>query len=471
MNYKLISKISIMTLVIAALIIMGWWFFYDPTGQFTESVPGMDNQPEDLQSLVSLVNIGEFFQRFDGIAANVIGSWPRFRGINFDNKSRESSNLKWGDTGPQILWSVELGEGHAGPAIYNGRAYLLDYDETNRADALRCLSLEDGREIWRRWYNNPMKRNHGMSRTIPAVNEKYVVTIGPQCHVMCVDADSGHFRWGIDLVRDYNTTVPLWYTGQCPLLEDSLAIIAPGGSSLIMAVNCRTGDVIWQTPNPNNWQMSHSSILPWTFNGKKMYIYCAVGGIVGISAEGEDAGQILWESPDWNQNVLAPSPVFLDDGKIFVTAGYGAGSMMFQLLYENGNYNLQTLQKFAPKDGLASEQQTPILYQGHLYCVLPKDAGPQRNQFVCCNPDDLAQFVWTSGKTNRFGLGPFILVDDKFFILSDEGDLTVIQASTKEYKQLAKVKILHGADAWGPIAVANGRMLLRDSKTMVCIEI
>jgi len=201
-----------------------------------------------------------------------------------------------------------------------------------------------------------------------------------------------------------------------------------------------------------------------------MYVYCAVGGIVGISAEGGDRGQILWESSEWYQNVIAPSPVFLDDGRIFVTAGYGAGSMMFKLKFENNVYILETLKKLAPKDGLASEQQTPILYKGHLFCVLPKDAGPLRNQFVCSHPDDITQFVWTSGKTNRFGLGPFILIDDKFFILSDEGELTVIQTSTKEYKELAKAKILSGPDAWGPIAVANGKMLLRDSKKMVCIE-
>jgi len=38
-----------------------------------------------------------------------------------------------------------------------------------------------------------------MSRTIPAVTENYVVTIGPKCHVMCVDAESGEFKWAIDL--------------------------------------------------------------------------------------------------------------------------------------------------------------------------------------------------------------------------------------------------------------------------------
>ncbi len=471
MNYNRVIKFIIIFFILSAAGVTGFWLFYDPTARFTENVPGMDNRPQRSNSSASAVKIGEFFQRFNGVAGQLQGSWPRFRGSNFDNFSNEKANIAWAGGSPKILWSVELGEGHAGPAIHKGRVYVLDYDETNHADALRCFSLLSGEEIWRRWYSNPMKRNHGLSRTVPAVTDEYVVTIGPQCHVMCVDADSGNFRWGIDLVQDYNAQVPLWYTGQCPLIDDSLAIIATGGDALVIAVSCKTGQVVWSVPNPGNWQMSHSSVMPVTFNNKKMYIYCSTGGIAGISAAGNDAGQILWQSTAWSHNVIAPSPIFIPDGRIFVTAGYGAGSMLLQLKEENNVWSVDILHKALPKDGLSSEQQTPILYQGHLFCVLPKDAGPMRNQFVCCNPDDITRYVWSSDKTNRFGLGPYIFVDDKFFILSDEGELTVIEASTQGYKQLARTKVLDGPDAWGPIAVADGRMLLRDSKRMVCIEI
>jgi outer membrane protein assembly factor BamB len=79
--------------------------------------------------------------------------------------------------------------------------------------------------------------------------------------------------------------------------------------------------------------------------------------------------------------------------------------------------------------------------------------------------------VWTSGPTNRFGLGPYMIADNKFFLLDDEGTLTIIRPSTSKYIQLDKVKVIKdGADAWGPIAVADGYMLMRDSKTMVCIN-
>ena len=42
----------------------------------------------------------------------------------------------------------------------------------SESDVLRCLSLADGREIWRRWYRTGAKRNHGVSRTVPAVTER-----------------------------------------------------------------------------------------------------------------------------------------------------------------------------------------------------------------------------------------------------------------------------------------------------------
>ena len=90
---------------------------------------------------------------------------------------------------------------------------------------------------------------------------------------------------------------------------------------------------------------------------------------------------------------------------------------------------------------------------------------------VTALPDDLSKMTWTSGKTNRFGLGPYLVADGKFFILDDSGVLTMIKASTKEYVQLAQAQVLEGSDAWGPMAIVDGRLLLRDSQKMVCLNV
>jgi outer membrane protein assembly factor BamB len=365
---------------------------------------------------------------------------------------------------------VDLGEGHAAPVVMNGRVYVLDYDESRRADALRCFSLRDGREIWRRWYRVNVKRNHGMSRTVPAVTDKYVVTIGPRCHVMCVEAVSGALLWGIDLEKDFGAVVPLWYTGQCPLIDGGVAVFAAcGKKALLLGVDCKTGAVLWQAPNPDGWEMSHSSVMPMTLNGKKMYVYAAVGGIAGVSAEKGNRGTVLWKTAAWNPSVVVPSPVVFPDGRVFVTAGYGAGSMMLNVSAENGGYRVTSLYKIRPQEGLACEQQTPLLYEGLLFGILPNDAGELRNQFVCFHPD--GKLLWASGKDHLYGLGPYMIADGKFFILSDEGVLTAARASAEKFVPLGQAKVLQGRDSWGPIALAGGRMLLRDSRRMVCIDV
>ena len=472
------AKISGRTVVVAVLVGVGllvifWWMMRNPADKLSESLPGTDNRVSGTDSVLEIVNIGEHFESYGAASSVLLETWPRFRGEDFDNVSKSPVKLidGFGGQPPEILWSYELGEGHAGPAIYQGAVYLLDYDEEKRADMLRCFSLEDGKEKWRRWYGVNVKRNHGMSRTVPAVTEEYILTIGPRAHVMCMERESGDFIWGLDIEKEYMPEIPFWYTGQCPLIDNGKAILATGGRAMLIAVDCATGEILWEVPNEMDWKMSHSSIMPYTFGGQRMYVYSGVGGVMGVAAEGPDEGRVLWSSSEWNHQVVAPSPVCLPDGKIFLTAGYGAGSMVLQLKEENGRYTTEILQEYKPKDGLACEQQTPLVFQDHLLAVLPKDAATLRNQLVCVHPDDCTSIIWSSGPTNRFGLGPYMMADGKIFLLSDDGTLSIIRPSTREYLQLDQVQIFDGHDAWAPLAIADGYLILRDSKRMVCIQI
>ena len=120
---------------------------------------------------------------------------------------------------------------------------------------------------------------------------------------------------------------------------------------------------------------------------------------------------------------------------------------------------------------MASEQQTPIYLNGYLYGIQPKDAGALRDQFVCYKPDDCRKSLMSSGKTVRFGLGPYIFADGKFFILNDDGELTIARASHSMFSVLDKARIIDGQDSWGPIAITGGYLLMRDSRQMVCIDI
>ena len=465
-------KYLVPAFIVVAIGIVAWWLVYNPVSKFKPSVPGMDDRKTGVVA-TQQVKIGEtfsFFKTCDDIPGT---RWPRFRGADFDNVNKEKIRLidKFGKEGPKILWKIPLGEGHAAPAVYDGRVYILDYDEAAKQDLLRCFSLANGDELWRRGYHVRLKRNHGLSRTIPAVTQNYVVTIGPRCQVMCVNRLNGDLLWGIDLVNDYKTEVPFWYTGQCPLIENDTAVIATGGKSLLIGIDCKTGKKVWETPNPDNWKMSHSSVMPMVYKGKKMFIYCAIGGVCGVSAAGADKGKLLWETPGFAPSVIAPSPLVLDDGRIFMTAGYGFGAAVIQIKENGGQYSAEVVEKYKPLEGLASEQQTPIYYNGYLFGILPKDAGELRTQFACYKSSDTKKPVMSSGKTDRYGLGPYILADNKFFILNDDGEMTIAKYSTSIFKVLDKAKIVDGQDSWGPIAITGGYLLMRDSKQMICIDI
>jgi len=476
MNDKTVSAIIVgISIVVAGGLL--WWLLGSPT-EIEPIKRVTDVEAETLAGTMddgsaskeSIVNIEGIFEEFENSPTEPSSSWTTFRGSDYSNVVTDGPALaeSWPAEGPPVKWMVELGEGHSGAGVFNGKVYILDYDEEEEGDSLRCFSLSDGKELWRRWYKAPTKKNHGVSRTVPAITEKYTVTIGPRCHVMCVDTETGNFRWGIDMVAEYGTEVPLWYTGQCPIIDNGVAILAPVGSNLMMGVDCETGKVLWETPNELGWNMSHSSIMPMTLLGKKTYVYCAIGGIFGVSAEPEDVGKLLWSSNVWTHSVTSPSPLAIDDSRIFLTAGYGSGSMMLGLKEEGGEIKVEPLFEL-DKKVFGCEQQTPVFYEGHIFGILPKDAAALRGQFVCMNPD--GEIVWSSGKMERFGLGPFMFADDKVFILDDNGELTLIKASLDKYEQLARHKVLPGHDAWAPMALVDGFLLLRDNKRMACLDV
>jgi outer membrane protein assembly factor BamB len=431
--------------------------------------PGLDGRPATGAGGAGSAPLRGTLTPGPGKASTISGQWPGFRGAHRDGICDDPGirlARHWPDKGPGLLWSVELGEGYAGAAVAGGCVYVLDYDRQQSADCLRCLSLDDGKEIWAYRYPNEVKRNHGMSRTVPAVIDKYVVSLGPKCHVLCLDPADGRRRWMLDLVRQYGARVPEWYAGQCPLVETDWpsgprAILAPGGPALLAAVDCRTGAALWKSPNPQDWRMTHASIVPTKLAGRRMYVYCGKGGVAGVAA---DDGTILWQTSDWKISIATcPSPVILPEGKVFLCGGYNSGSLMLQVKEDSGRFAVKSLFRLSPSQ-FGSTQHTPIFYQGRLFGVREKD-----KQLVCLDPD--GKEVWSSGSQRRFGGGPYLIAGGLIYVLDERGILTLAEAGLSGYKELARAQVLDGDDCWGPMALVHGRLIVRDFTRMACLDV
>jgi outer membrane protein assembly factor BamB len=289
------------------------------------------------------------------------------------------------------------------------------------------------------------------------------------CHVACVNATSGELLWSRDMVKDYGTVVPQWYAGQCPLIDGKgAAIFAPSGTeALMVAVDCETGNEIWRTPNPFNWVMTHSSVMPMKLGERDSYVYVGKEGIVGVDA---NTGEILWTNFDWKIGIAtSPSPLVLPENRVFLCGEYEANGAMLKITETTGGKYEAKLLWRKPKPLFKSVHQTPVFYDGYIFGL-----NKERPRAMVCF-DLNGNTVWDSGlkiDVGPFAAGPYMIADGLLLMLSDEAILTIAEATSQEFKPLGSWEILpEASDAWGPMCFVDGRLILRDLTRMVCLDL
>ena len=389
--------------------------------------------------------------------------WPQFRGPARDGISRETGLLRrWLAGGPKVLWTVPVGQGYAGAAILGGRVYHNDYDEKKNEWGVYARSLADGKEIWHYKESRVIRPNHAISRTVPAVDGKHVFSLDPKLGLHCLDAKTGKQLWARDLVADYKTIIPPWYNGQNPLIESDRIVIATGGEAIMVALDKATGKEVWRTPNPGKLILSHASVMPAVLGGVKQYLYGTLNGPLGVSAVD---GKLLWQYPRKFNVAVAPSPFAVDAQRVFMTASYSAGSVMVRVQPDGSRLKAERVWDMTSNEW-NSEVHTPIVYKGHLFAVGSK----KRGLFTCLTLD--GKEVWTSDGKAAFELGSFLFADGMFFVLEGKtGMLRLIEANTTGYKELASAQVLSGHDVWGPMALSDGKLIVRDLTKMVALDV
>ncbi len=180
----------------------------------------------------------------------------------------------------------------------------------------------------------------------------------------------------------------------------------------------------------------------------------------------------MWSANKWQPSVVAPSPLRLSSNKIFLVAGYGTGGALLQVDRSGNKWIATVLEQYKSDKGLSAEQQTPILYNGMIISILPKDAGGNREKLVMYAPTDLHSPVWRSAADEKFGLGPFIVINQYLFAFNEGGELFVYESEQRSMKLIKRQVVMEdGIDAWGPMAYADGMLIVRDAHHVKCIKV
>ena len=388
--------------------------------------------------------------------------WAQFLGPTRNSVSAEKGLLRtWPAGGPKVLWTIDVGPGYGGAAIRDGKVYILDRlgDEQ---DALRVLDVATGKEQWRYAYDAPGRASHHGSRSTPAVDDKYIFTVGIFGHFHCIDKATHKPVWQKHLLKDYGGKKPTWAVAQSPFLYKDVVIAAPqSGSVGVVAYEKATGKERWRSEGIGG--MYYHSPFATTIGGVEQIIMQSTRNVVGLDPA---SGKILWTYGFRVNTAGVPAPTPLGQDRFFLTGGYEAGSEIIQVEKQGGALAAKRLHRF---DEVGSHIQQPILVGDYIYAVC--NTNRKANGMVCFGLD--GQIKWKTGRKPYLCKGNTLMTGDGVFYQLDgrEGDLHIVEPSPEGFKSVGKVKLLGGKDIWGPMALSDGKLVIRDQSQMKCLDV
>jgi outer membrane protein assembly factor BamB len=397
--------------------------------------------------------------------------WPQYFGPKRDSISAEKGILRsWPKEGPKVLWTAPVNVGFGGPTVSGGKVYLFDRDE-KVGDNLRCLNFSDGKEIWNFAYDAPGTFMFPGSRTVPTVDGDRVYMCGPLGDLYCINTNTHKPVWNKNMWKDFGGgPLPRWAITQNPLIYGNLLIVAAQTSEAgVVAYDKLTGDLKWKSPalsgspgyvSPSIVKIGGEDHLAMIMAATGMGRNASGGSVNGLDPL---SGKVLWTYSNWQCIIPVPHAVDAGEGRVLITGGYNAGTAMIKVQKkDDGTYGVTELFKTVE---FGAHTQPPILYKDHFYAQYSTN---ERNDGLVCMGMD-GKIKWKTGDEPAFVRGGSILVDG--LLLSTDGSkmLHVIEPDPSGFKPLASAELLEQGTNWGPLALVDGKLLIRDQKNLKCV--
>jgi outer membrane protein assembly factor BamB len=434
--------------------------------------------------------------------------WSQFLGPERNSTSPQKNLLRsWPEGGPEVLWTVDLGIGYGGPVVKDGKVYLLDRDD-KVGDKLRCFDLNTGEELWKFEYDAPGSVMFPGSRSVPIVDDKYVYSCGPYGDLYCLDINTHQPVWNVNIWTDFGGSpgnepsdepaggqggfnipenFPIWAVSQCPLIYgDLLVVLSQAPDAGAVAYNKNTGEVVWKTSNLGNESYSSPSVVKIDGEDHLAFVISStnpighrdlpqtLGKIVGIEPL---TGKILWEYDQWQCHITVPSAVDAGDNKVLATGGYELGAVMIKVEKQaDGSYGTTELFK---TEEFGEHTKPPLLIDGYFYGQYATNS--RRDGLTCMNME--GEIMWKTKREPDFNKGSMIYTDGLILATDGMKTLYLIEPDPTGFKPLASSELLVSATSddpmasrfgtmnWAPIALADGKLLIRDQSRMMCVRV
>jgi hypothetical protein len=383
--------------------------------------------------------------------------WPQFRGPHRDGVSTETGLLStWTKDGPPLLWDQDIGIGYSGPVVAGGRVIL--FHRVGDKEVINCFDVASGKAMWKYGYPTAYQDDLGKGdgpRSTPVIDGERVFTLGAEGTLSCVSLKSGKRLWGRSLLREYAVRKNFFGVGTTPLVEGELLLVNVGGKGAgIVALRKDTGKEAWKVTDDG---ASYSSPVAATIDGVRHVFFLTREGIVSI----DPAGGAVRFRKRWrariSASVNAATPVVVND-LLFISASYQTGAILLRVKKDGAR------EVWSGDDVLSNHYETCVYHNGYLYGF---DGRQENGARFRCVELKTGKVRWTK---EGFGCGSLIVADGKLIVLTENGELVLVDATPAGYRERARAPLLTGS-CRAPMALANGRLYLRDDRKLLCLNL
>jgi outer membrane protein assembly factor BamB len=378
--------------------------------------------------------------------------WPGFRGPERDGIVRGVRiETDWSTSPPVEMWRRPIGPGWSSFAVSGD--FLYTQEQRGDDEIVACYRVSTGEPVWR--HRDPVRfweSNGGAGpRATPTLTRGRVYTFGATGVVNALDAATGRVVWSRHAAADTGREVPDWGFASSPLVVDDVVIVAVSGS--LVGYDATTGQPRWFGPSHGG---SYSSPHRSTIDGVAQVLLLSGAGATSVAPA---SGELLWEHA-WPGSAIV-QPALTADGDILINtiaSTGGLGTRRLAVAHGSGGWSVE---ERWTSNGLKPYFNDFVVHKGHAF-------GFDGNILACIDLAD-GKRKWKGG---RYGNGQLVLLPDQdlLLVLSEEGELALVGATTDRFTEVARFTVLEGK-TWNHPVLVGDVLLVRNGEEMAAFRL
>ena len=420
---------------------------------------------------------------------------PAYRGINRDGVvTGPAIRSDWEAYPPAEIWRHPIGGGYSSFTVVD--PVLITMEQRDKNEAVVCYEISTGQEFWE--YSYPARFNAlggPGPRSTPTIYNNSVYAFGCYGDLFCLDLKTGEPKWHVNVLQQFGLPTTTWGMTSSPLIHNGNVIVNTGGlknsakamvdqtGNGLVAYLAENGEHVWHSeglaaPNLEIKEFKTGAeaiegIEGLTIPGYSSPMLAQLAGeelilnFDGTALRGNDPanGSQLWKFPfTAGDYINVAQPILFDKDRVLISSGYGTGSAMLRVSREGADWQVEELWT---SNRLRSKFSSSVLYDGYVY-------GLDEGMMVCIDPED-GKRLWKGrreGLRGKYGHGQMLLVNEHIVVLTESGDLVLIEPSPKELLVKGILNVLEeDVKTWNPLTIAYGKAFVRNAEEIACYDL